>query len=367
MNDSSRLAIKDMVLTESDKPVESGEYREKILTAHTAIIGMMWRVLESYGIDPTDVIQASIYRPGAHISDSSYIRLQDYYKILGHGIRLIDDEAMGITAARLMHPSHLGVFGHAWLASPTILTSCRMLERFGRVFFGDMRVMLDETPGAVELSYDPHSVSPFPDVDADAQLGGFINFCRLQYGESFTPSFVSLRRKEPRQRSIWDEYFGVTVEFGAAGNVTRFDALTANEILTTAHTALFDQHIKALEKSSVEQDESNLIAHVRLAIEQLLPAGAVQEEKVAGIVDLNSRTLHRRLSEDDQSFRSLLKDVRMTLAERHLNEDHYNLTDIAFMLGYSDSSAFSRAFKSWFDVTPSDFRESKTVGTAKPN
>jgi AraC-like DNA-binding protein len=337
---------------------------EETLTAHTAVMGMLWRVLESYGIDPAGVIPSAIYHPGAYIADSSYIRLADYYGVLGRLIETVDDEAVGLTAARLMHPSHLGVFGHAWIASPSVIASCRMLQRFGRVFFGDLRVELRELPDAIELSYDPDSVSPYPEVDADAQVGGFVKFCRMQYGDSFTPASITLRRAEPANRALWDDFFGVRVRFGSAENLARIDPVIARQILTTAHTALFAKHNKTLAKSSNELERSNLVTHVRLAIQQLLPSGAVAEERVAGIVDVNSRTLHRRLSEDGETFRSLLKDVRMDLAKRHLVKDGYNVTEVAFMLGYSDSSAFSRAFKSWFGVSPSEFR---STGTATAN
>ena len=55
------------------------------------------------------------------------------------------------------------------------------------------------------------------------------------------------------------------------------------------------------------------------------------------------------------TFRSLLRDVRMSLAQRHLDEDRYNVTEVAFMLGYSDQSTFTRAFRRWHGVSPGQF------------
>ncbi len=328
------------------------------MTAHTAILGLFWRVLQSCGIEPSEIIPARLYRPGAAIEDDSYVRLRDYYAILGEVIDSVDDEAVGVRAAELIHPSHLGVFGHAWIASPSVIASCRMLARFGRVFFGDLRVELRELPDIVELSYDPDGVSPYPAVDADIQVGGLIKFCRMQYGDSFVPLAVALRRPEPRRRAPWDEFFGVTVEFDADENLARIDPELAGTILTTAHTALFEQHRATL----ADLDEPDLITRVRLAIQQLLPSGSAPEEKVAAIVGVNPRTLHRRLSEHGESYRSLLQSVRMELAERYLVRDGYNITEAAFLLGYSDSSAFSRAFKSWFGVTPSEYRSTRVTG-----
>jgi AraC-like DNA-binding protein len=321
---------------------------------------MLWRVLESYGIDPADIVPADMYRPGTYIGRDSYVRSKDYYPVIANAIRAIDDEAVGIRAAELMQPSHLGVLGHAWLASPSLLSSYRMLERFGRVFFGDLRVELREQADTIELAYDPNPVSPFPEATADAEVGGIVRFSKLQYGEAFSPLSITLRRTEPARRKTWDDFFGVTVDFGAAENLVRIDPAQAGEILTTAHVQLFQQHQEALAASQAGLEASDLETRVRLAIEQLLPAGAVPEARVASLVDVSTRTLHRRLSEDGKTFRSLLKDVRMHLATRYLVNDRYNATEVAFMLGYSDSSAFSRAFKSWFGVAPSEFLRTET-------
>jgi AraC-like DNA-binding protein len=251
----------------------------------------------------------------------------------------------------LIHPSHLGVFGHAWIASPSLIAGCRMLARYGRVVFRELPLEYRETPAAIEVAFAPEGRSPYPGVDADIEAGGLVKLCRMQYGDPFAPLAVSLRRPAPGRPETWDEFFGVPVTFDAAENVVRIDPKVAGETLTTAHAALWERH----ESKLAELDEPDLVTHVRLAIQQLLPSGAVAEEKVAGIVGVNPRTLHRRLSERGESFRSLLQRVRMDLARRHLLEDGYSVTQAAFMLGYSDSSAFSRAFKSWFGVPPSEF------------
>jgi AraC-like DNA-binding protein len=323
---------------------------------------MLWRVLECYETEPSTIVPDSLYRPGADISNYSHVSAEDYYDVLGTVIRSVDDEAVGITIARLLHPSHLGVFGHAWIASPSLIAGLRMLERFGRVFYRDLPITLRETPDVIEISFDPESRSPYPSVDADIEVGGVIKLCRIQHGDSFIPRAVSLRRPKPRQTELWDEYFGVPVEFDAAENLAVIEPEIAARTLTTAHAALFDKHKAML----AELDKPDLVMRVRLAIQQLLPSGSAPEEKVAGIVGMNPRTLHRRLSERGESFRSLLRRVRMDLARRHLLKDGFNVTEAAFMLGYSDSSAFSLSFRCWFGVSPSEFRKDQVIDSQDP-
>jgi hypothetical protein len=150
-----RSADFDTALTQYDKRIESERLKGGFVAAHTAILGMLWRVLESCGIEPSAIVPAELYRPAALLADDSYVPLADYYAILGAVIEAVDDEAVGIRMAGLIHPSHLGVFGHAWIASPSLIAGCRMLARYGRVVFRDLPLEYRETPAAIEVAFAP--------------------------------------------------------------------------------------------------------------------------------------------------------------------------------------------------------------------
>ena len=130
----------------------------------------------------------------------------------------------------------------------------------------------------------------------------------------------------------------------------------ANELLTSSHAGLFEDHHDRLAESYADLQQSDIVGRVRVAIQQLLPTAEVTEENVASTVNANVRTLHRRLSQKGMTFRALLRDVRMKTARKYMADDRYSVTDVAFMLGYSDVSAFSRAFRVWFGKSPSEFR-----------
>jgi AraC-like DNA-binding protein len=74
------------------------------------------------------------------------------------------------------------------------------------------------------------------------------------------------------------------------------------------------------------------------------------------VLNISKRTLHRKLRENDETFRSLLLQVRRDLAERYIDNPDYSVTEIAFLLGYNDTSAFSRAFRNWFGYSPTQAR-----------
>lgn len=325
------------------------------MSIHTSAVGLLWRVLEAYDIDPATVIPSTMYRPGRNVSDRSYVPAGEYDRVVARAMQLMDDEKSGIHAAALIQPSHFGVFGHAWLASPTLLTSFQMLERYARLVNQELRVRIEEDPHEVRAIYESGE-SAFSEINVDAQVGGLVHFCRLQYGFDFVPQAVTLVRKEPEDRAAWDDYFGIDVQFEADRNCVHVSASVAREVLTSAHASLFEEHQEKLAQGLAEIDALDIVGQVGAAIQQLLPAGDITEEKVAAIVDTSVRTLHRKLSGRGVSFRTLLRDVRKKLARRYITDSRYSVTDVAFMLGYSDASAFSRAFRSWYGTSPSQFR-----------
>ena len=107
----------------------------------------------------------------------------------------------------------------------------------------------------------------------------------------------------------------------------------------------------------MKQDRTNILNRTRLQIMEELPTGTVTEDGTARALHMSKRTLHRKLRENDETFRSLLTQVRTGLAERYIGNDSYTVTEIAFLLGYTDTSAFSRAFRTWFDRSPTQARE----------
>jgi AraC-like DNA-binding protein len=78
----------------------------------------------------------------------------------------------------------------------------------------------------------------------------------------------------------------------------------------------------------------------------------------AGDLHMSTRKLHRKLAAEDTSFRALLLEIRTELAKQYLNDTSLTLTEISFMLGFSEISSFSRAYKRWTGKSPSVARQS---------
>lgn len=328
------------------------------MTVYAPITGIIWRTVESYGLNPRSFINTDVYHPGMDPGLSDRMSFKSHDRIFSRVVESIDDPALGLRFAEHFQPSQLGALGFAWMASSSILTALKRAQRFSRMINESIKLDLEENANELVLTWHMLTPSASPDVRADYQLGSTMVMCRTILGNNFKPSHVSLRRKEPADKSPWDEFFGVGVHFGQDANaiaISRKDVirplLGQSKMLVALHEDIVNRQISDLKRSDV-------LGRAKVELIDQLPSGEVSIETIAIALNMSKRTLHRRLLDEGLSFRSLLQDVRKKLVARYINEPRYSVTEIAFLLGYSDSSAFSRAFKSWFGMSLTQARES---------
>jgi len=100
---------------------------------------------------------------------------------------------------------------------------------------------------------------------------------------------------------------------------------------------------------------------LRRLLEDELRDGEPTRERIAARLHMSARTLHRRLVDEGTTFRRVLTRVRREIAERHLSERRLAIAEIGFLLGFSEPSAFHRAFKRWTGRPPHAYRQDPTV------
>jgi AraC-like DNA-binding protein len=106
-----------------------------------------------------------------------------------------------------------------------------------------------------------------------------------------------------------------------------------------------------------ELDKNNIVQRVKGAIIDMLPSGGVCDEKVAQQLNMSTRSLQRKLQDVSTTFSKLLDEVRQEIAEHYIHDPTVSLTEIAFILGYSEYSSFWRAYKRWTQTSPSAIRK----------
>ena len=170
---------------------------------------------------------------------------------------------------------------------------------------------------------------------------------------------MSVRFRHPAPSTIAPHraHFRCSVRFDADADAIDFDADTI-----ALETRLGDAGLSAFLLAELEQlrdrrAERSLAEQVRDAITDALCEGVPDRQRIARRLAMSERTLHRRLQEEGLAYRALVDQARRSTAEALLVLPDHTLAEVAFLTGFSDQSAFSRAFKRWSGQTPGAFRD----------
>jgi len=325
------------------------------MTIFAPLLGILWRTLEAYGIDPREVIKGNVYQPDGVFRLSDRVSRSAYNECLKKATEMINDPAVGLESAKYLHPSHLGALGHAWLASPTLKDAIERGQRFSRMYDEEVKILIAEEPGILKVAYHVDASGPIVDMVMDSNLACLFKLYRLNFGDTLKPVYVHMRRS-PDTRP-WDDLFGVNVQFGQAENCLAIRLEDATKQLIGSDPMLVAIHEDVIKRQIAELDRSDILNRTLAAIMEQLPSGDVNEISVANALNMTTRTMHRKLCEKGLSFRSLLTRARKELVKRYLDEPAYSITEISFLLGYTDTSAFSRAFRRWYGMSPTQSRQ----------
>ena len=156
----------------------------------------------------------------------------------------------------------------------------------------------------------------------------------------------------------FDRLFRAPIDYEAPDNRLCFDETVIDKPLTTANPELARINDQVVVDYLARFNRSCISAQVRSWIIQQLPDGAPNQETVANALHLSLRSLQRRLRDEDVTFRDLLEGTRRELAMQYIREAHRSIGEITYLLGFSEPSNFTRAFKRWTGMSPVEYRES---------
>lgn len=314
--------------------------------------------LDDYGLDGRQIArEAGVDPDRARQADARYPARQ--IASLWKAARLATgDEAVGVRVGRHVRPTTLHALGFAWLASDCLLDALRRLHRYHRLLNTGLKMALAESGMTVtldlELTAPELKTIPYP---ADATSTAIVHMCRLSLRNDFAPRAVELIRATPVDTRPWADELTTTLEFQARRNRLVFDLKTLLEPLPGSNTelALANEQIAAAYLARFDRD--NVTMRVRQRLVEMLPAGRVSQDSVADSLNMSSRTLQRRLETEGTTFTDLTDDTRSELARQYLAQPHYSVTQVAYLLGFSEPSNFARAFRRWTGHSPTQHQQ----------
>lgn len=305
-------------------------------------------LLKSVGLNPTAPVD-----PGTMIADADYYALCEAI-----ANAYPDDTDLTMRVGGSMRCNDYRAFGLAWKSAPTLQGSLERAQRYGRMLTSVSTYELETRP---HTSFFIHHRAGEPrrgmGISNEQTLAAVMAIVREVVSTPVSPEAVYFRHSRPEVIAAHEAYFGCRVLHGTDRDALEFsrDTLnTPNRLGDAALSAFFDTHLEK-ELSELEHD-MGLEQRVRIQISQSLSAGVPTVQDIALSLGMSARSLQRRLSERGYSFQNLVDASRRELAEKLLTTTEYSLAEITFLTGFSEQSAFTRAFRRWAGQTPRNYR-----------
>jgi AraC-like DNA-binding protein len=313
-------------------------------------------MLTDIGLSPTAVLRRAGLRPDI-LSHGPVWLSQDEFFSLWRAIEIeADHPDLPILLVETFSADLFSPALFAAVVSPDLNTAALRVAQYKRLI-GPLDMDINIGAHETTLSFGwPVGAQP-PDSMVLTELLFWVGLARLGTRSDVTPTRVTVPTP-PNDLDTYRRVFGVEISPSVTKSVS-FRADDAARPFLTANEAIWETFEPQLRHRLAELDvEASTSERVGAVLLEVLPAGRTTVADVANELAVSSRTLHRQLKAEGASFQRILSGTREKLARHYLRNPTLSGTDIAFLLGYGDTSSFYRAFQSWTGQTPEQIRPS---------
>jgi AraC-like DNA-binding protein len=339
--------------------VDPATRRFGILPSSTGVITRVACArLTAAGIDPAPLLKhAGITRQ--QIDDTSLrINVQDQISFLNLTAAALHDDFLGFHLAMPSEVREIGLLYYVAASSETLGDALRQASRYSAIVNEGALLKYGNGP-EVGITFEYVGVSRHLDrhqMEFFAVL--LVRICRQLTGQRIVPVRVRFTHQRDAASPELVEFFGDDIEFNAVADEVMFAPSTGQLPVVSADPYLNRILIKYCDEALALRPANlgSFRAAVENAIVPLLPHGKARAAEAASRLGVSQRTFARRLSLEGLTFSDVLEGMKSDLAQRYLADENLSISQIAWLLGYQEVSAFTHAFKRWTGKTPREAR-----------
>lgn len=312
------------------------------------------------GHDPEQIIRRAGLDPAVMSIPDTFIPYAKYRQLLVAAVEATGCVRFGLIMSEKLGPQSLGVVGFSMQQSTDVGAAFKVLAKFLHLHDQHGSIALESQGEYARIGYvidDLDGPAAIQAIDVAAAIGH--NLLKTLMGNNVRVRRYEFPYPQPEdllpyavlqgQELVFDtDSFGIVIERQYMEvPIANHDPHMANLLL---------DYMEALDMRAGEE----ITDKVALIVKDMLSTSECTLEAVAEMFKVTPRTLQNKLKREDTSFHEILERIRKTLALHYLRSSRMDLTNIALLIGYSDSSAFSRSFRRWYNETPSQWRKSDT-------
>lgn len=292
-------------------------------------------------------------------NDSKYAPTNPFFELY----EIIDqqlDPGFSIRVGQQMILDDYDVLGLAW---KTCLSPRDMFKRCERFFI----LMTDTQLYKVQDEGETGSITIYRDaprrgieISNESSIVATLTVIHKITGVDIRPVKVSFAHSKPDKIDPYEDYFSCPVHFGQKYNrlVFRSEDLDTKSLKADRSINQFMMERLQEKAEGIEVSANKLLNDTQNLIKDALPSGIPFAAEIGRHLGMSTRTLSRRLSEKGMNYRQLVQNTQLEISTELLKNTSETVSEIAFQAGFSEQSAFNRAFKRWTGKSPLEYRKS---------
>jgi AraC-like DNA-binding protein len=334
--------------------------KSRVKASDTTIkVGAIWaipEVVRSLGADFAQVCEKAGIRVDLFDDLENLISFRDASRLFRVCVEETGCRHFGLLHGQKGGLNFLGLVGLLIKYSPDVDSALRSLVRYLHLHIRGATTTLDVDGQTAMLEYKIYETdAEATDQIGDAAVATMYNIMRELCGPNWTPIEVRLAHRTPDDVAPFRKFFRAPLRFAAEENALVFFAESLRRPLPPVEPQL--RRLLAMQVEALEQQHADRFPdQVRGVLRTALLTDHASADQVASLFSMHSRTLHRHLTESGTSFRELVDESRFSIARQLLADTDGDVSHIAGVLNYADSSAFTRAFRRWSGTTPAAWR-----------
>ncbi|RYH74006.1 AraC family transcriptional regulator [Flavobacteriaceae bacterium 144Ye] len=264
----------------------------------------------------------------------------------------------GLRQGKQLDTTDYGTLGLSWKTCLKAIDVLNNVKRYMVLVTDDGSIELDESEGKTKLVLNREVYRTGIKTANEASFVMLVGILNEVTGKNIKPIEVNFKHSFSSS-DYFSEYFDCPVNFNATENTLIFNSNTL-EVSTIKADKFIHQFLlerMEQEKSKLSEQEDVLTSEINKLLKESMSSGIPSISQVGDYLGMSARTLKRRLADRNLSFRELIQKNQHETATQLLSNSSQSVGEIAFLTGFSEQSAFNRAFKRWTGQAPNEYRK----------
>lgn len=314
------------------------------------------------GASSEEICRAAGVLPAVLNEPDKLIAGKHIYRAWQKAEELTGDANIGLHLGEQSHPTAIGIVGFVMLSCETLGEALAKLMRYSDLMSDGLQAKLEQKNGLVVIEIKPtggfeNFLFEAPRQPIESIFSAVAKIAESLTGKPLPIKEVRFEHSRPASVAEHERIFAARVLFNQPSNQLKFSAAALEDKVLLANKDLLPAlESQADDKLAKLSGEQRVIVKTEREIVKRLKGEAPTIGDIARALGLSERSLQRELGAENTTFRDVLDRARRDLALKHLENRKTSVAEVAFLLGFSEPSAFHRSFKRWTGKTPHNFR-----------